>query len=532
MANAWQSSRIITVDAQHAACSEYLLTANNRTLLTLAIWLLALVPRVAIILQPIPVQLDKTLPDDAYYYFLTAENILNGRGASVDGIHASNGWHPLWMLVNLAIFTLPVSDLDGAVRLALLAGALLDSLVAVILYRALRPHLGDPAALVGAGLYVVNHMVAFQAVNGLETGLSALLIACAWTTTLALVNHRDTKRAILWGLSFGLCFLGRTDTALILLWLGLYALLTLPPDRHWRLLLPGAATALVIVAPWLLWNQVNFGSAFVQTSSIAVPWAAQTRFMAANPDAPLWRLSLDVFTAPQYWLRGDYLGAPILMGFLLWPLALWGMWRAYRSAARQLAQIALLLLVGGATLVFVHTMLRWYPRPWYFVVMAQSLCIGVALFWNAVASPRVRAVLLALGLVGSVVFGLIAWQVGYYPWQAAHMYDAALWIRDNTPEDTLVGSMNSGIIGYYSQRPTINLDGVVNPQAFAASQQGRLMEYIQVVGIRYFLDFDYALEREYGPFMGPGYRQALTEVAQIGPGYNPLGLYRIYTVGD
>ncbi len=508
------------------------MTADKRTLLTLAIWILALLPRVAIILQPIPVQLDKTLPDDAYYYFLTAENILNGKGASVDGIHASNGWHPLWMLVNLAIFSLPLSDLDSAVRLALLAGALLDSLVAVVLYRALRQPVGDAAALVGAGLYVVNHVAAFQAVNGLETGLSALLIACAWTTSLALVNHRDTIRAVLWGLSFGLCFLGRTDTALILVWLGLYALLTLPPALRWRLLLPGAATALVIVAPWLVWNQANFGSAFVQTSSVAVPWAAQTRFAAANPDAPLWRLSLDVFTAPQYWLRGDYLGAPVLMGFLLWPLALWGMWRAYRNAAtQQLTQIALLLSVGGATLVFVHTMLRWYPRPWYFVVMAQALSIAVALFWNTVSATRVRAALLALGLVGSVVSGVVAWQVGYYPWQAAYMYDAALWIRDNTPEDTLVGSMNSGIIGYYSGRPAINLDGVVNPQAFAASQQGRLMDYIQDVGICYFLDFDYALEREYGPFMGPNYRQALTEVAQIGSGYGALGSYRIYTVG-
>ena len=80
-----------------------------------------------------------------------------------------------------------------------------------------------------------------------------LLIACTWTATLALVNRPDTKRAVLWGLSFGLCFLGRTDTALILVWLGLYVLVALPPVLRWRLLLPGTAVALVIVAPWLLW---------------------------------------------------------------------------------------------------------------------------------------------------------------------------------------------------------------------------------------------------------------------------------------
>ncbi len=79
-------------------------------LIACLIFACAALPRLLIVAQPIPTQLDKTLPDDAYYYFLTARNAAEGRGASVDGINPSNGWHPLWMLANVPIFAPTYAD--------------------------------------------------------------------------------------------------------------------------------------------------------------------------------------------------------------------------------------------------------------------------------------------------------------------------------------------------------------------------------------------------------------------------------------
>ena len=39
---------------------------------------------------------------------------------------------------------------------------------------------------------------------------------------------------------------------------------------------------------------------------------------------------------------------------------------------------------------------------------------------------------------------------------------SALWVRDNTPSGTAIGSWDAGVIGYFSDRPVVNLDGVVN----------------------------------------------------------------------
>ena len=39
---------------------------------------------------------------------------------------------------------------------------------------------------------------------------------------------------------------------------------------------------------------------------------------------------------------------------------------------------------------------------------------------------------------------------------------AALWVRENTPAGTAIASWDAGVIGYFSDRPVVNLDGVVN----------------------------------------------------------------------
>jgi hypothetical protein len=197
---------------------------------------------------------------------------------------------------------------------------------------------------------------------------------------------------------------------------------------------------------------------------------------------------------------------------------------------RSLAGVGLMLMIGGAALLLVHTVIRWYPRPWYFVVMASALGIGLALFWSIVRLPAVRLAVVGVGSLGMAVGGLYAIQIGYYPWQSRHQYAAALWARDNTPPNALLASMNSGIIGYYSGRPTVNMDGVVNPAAFAAIQSRRMLDFMRDLGVLYLIDSDNAVENEYALFMGGGYPDELPPIAIISEPYPGLGVMRVYRV--
>ena len=73
--------------------------------------------------------------DDAYYYFKVAQNISEGHGSTFDGINATNGYHPLWMLICVPIFALARFDLVLPLRLLFLVMSGLSVATGILLYR-------------------------------------------------------------------------------------------------------------------------------------------------------------------------------------------------------------------------------------------------------------------------------------------------------------------------------------------------------------------------------------------------------------
>src|SRR4029450_1725379 len=52
-----------------------------------------------------------TFYDDGYYYFQIARNAARGAGLTFDGIHATNGFRPLWLLLQVPLFRVFSGDL-------------------------------------------------------------------------------------------------------------------------------------------------------------------------------------------------------------------------------------------------------------------------------------------------------------------------------------------------------------------------------------------------------------------------------------
>jgi hypothetical protein len=67
------------------------------------------------------------------------------------------------------------------------------------------------------------------------------------------------------------------------------------------------------------------------------------------------------------------------------------------------------------------------------------------------------------------------------------------WIQANTPQDAVLGSMNSGILSYLAHRKVINLDGVVDQRSLKAHWEKNQIAYIHERGIDYLVDNDGAL---------------------------------------
>jgi hypothetical protein len=91
------------------------------------------------------------------------------------------------------------------------------------------------------------------------------------------------------------------------------------------------------------------------------------------------------------------------------------------------------------------------------------------------------------------------------------MLEAAVWIEENTDSEARIGSLNAGIIGYFSGRTVINLDGVVNEKAYEARRDDRLIEYVHSKEICYLVDLQDALDFAHGSEDGsPGFEVVTT----------------------
>jgi len=118
--------------------------------------------------------------DDAYYYFKVAQNISQGAGSTFDGIHPTNGYHPLWLLICIPIFALARFDLILPLRVLLVVMSLINLATAILLYRLIGGAMSRPAGMLAAIYWVFNPTLQglfYQ--PGLESGIALFFVVLA-----------------------------------------------------------------------------------------------------------------------------------------------------------------------------------------------------------------------------------------------------------------------------------------------------------------------------------------------------------------
>src|SRR5512142_2007481 len=115
--------------------------------------------------------------DDAYYYFKVAQNISEGLGSTFDGIHSTNGYHPLWMLVCIPIFALARFDLILPLRVLVVVTGVLQVATAILLYRLVRSLLSAPIAVLAASYWAFDsYVLVFLYKTGVESSIALFFI--------------------------------------------------------------------------------------------------------------------------------------------------------------------------------------------------------------------------------------------------------------------------------------------------------------------------------------------------------------------
>jgi hypothetical protein len=464
-------------------------------------------------------------PDDAFYYLEIARRIGAGHGFTFDGVHATNGFHPLWQFL-LAGVGLLVPGQTTFLRASLLLCLACLLAATLLIVRLVWRWLGPGPALLG-GIVVVHGRAAMPSfVDGMEGTLALLALAGVATAMVWWARKPDPVRAVVVGVLAGVAVVARLDLVVVL-WLVPVAMVV--RTRRWRWLgwwSIGAAVA----APWFVWfwfryhhllttsatvKQDELGSLATSqyggrlTSGYAhYVWNtgdAYVRQLTASANASVlphggaagWFSGLLVTALAVLgigvFVRRRRRGAPLPLPMADPPP------EAATGVAWALATMAV-LLVAKAVFDLVNLPVwaqTWYSIPQRFgVTFAAGAAAWIGVAWVVERSRRVGAVVVVLVVLIALPMNLgTAGNSATYPrfdfaWQDA-IDSAAAWVREHGPPGRY-GARDAGLLGYRldGQHDVVNLDGLVNDYAFAdrLAHGQSLRQLIAASGVDYYVN--------------------------------------------
>lgn len=148
--------------------------------------------------------------DDFFYYLKVAQNVARGGASTFDGIHPTNGYHPLWLLLMAGIFK--VAPAKGFYLLEAVSAA---CVVGVYWFsrKLLRQRQSPLASTLGACVLATFSLV--LAATGMEVTLTLPLLFL-WTWYRLRLNFQWSDRELFaWSFLGSLLVLSRLDSLLL-----------------------------------------------------------------------------------------------------------------------------------------------------------------------------------------------------------------------------------------------------------------------------------------------------------------------------
>ncbi len=434
---------------------------------------------------PVPKTVNGLL-DDSFYYLQVARNVARGLGSSFDGVEATNGYHPLWMLLLVPTQAIAGSRPGAGLTLALGLSMVLGICSLLALRRILVRECDCWTAAAGMLLFAWPRFFG-QTINLLETGLILLLYLLTIGLLLRPGVLTTAAKAGL-GVLLGLGALARLDSIFLLIAIVLFGFLRAAQrmdlikngrawddfrggiaSRLWSNLWPLALTTLV-VAPYLIWNWSTFGR--LQPVSGAI----KSSFPHPRPHLEYLR------QFPDFTIL-------LLLGAIFFAASF------RRGASRIVHVLGLFGLAGILHMIYTVLFMAWGVDRWHFGILIPIGLIGIPWMahrvFDALAIGRNSAVLwavLVIGLTGAAGVQALSLRARNERHLAAAR-EVALWARDDLPVDAVYGMADAGVFAYFSDRRTVNLDGLINNYRYQdALRAGRVVEYLREKGIGYIFD--------------------------------------------
>jgi hypothetical protein len=189
--------------------------------------------------------------DDVFYYFKTAQNIAEGYGSTFDQIGLTNGYHPLWMLICVPIFSLAKTDPILPLRIVIAVLAFFHALSACLFYRLFKKFSSNITSIAVALFWaffpgVHNITVQFAMESGVQAFFVILFLNLAADWELNQDRSNREKITGLIGISIAAIFVlfSRLDSMFMLFIFGIW--LSLKSNNVRRSLFLGDMVVIVL----------------------------------------------------------------------------------------------------------------------------------------------------------------------------------------------------------------------------------------------------------------------------------------------
>ncbi len=430
------------------------------------------------------------LLDDGYYYLQVAWNISRGAGSSFDGIHSTNGYHPLWQMALVPLHW--IASKPAAAWLAVGLQTLLFAASGLVLCRLVRRAGGGTGAATAACVFWVLNMWLWGkgAMSGMETGLLLLLFGTC--LNLLLRTLRTGGGGWRLGAFLALATAARLDSAA----LAAAAAAVLLARRMRGQALRAAVPTVAYLAVYLSLNALLFGGATPVSGYVKSQTgrALLSRLVRHGDTAALSHAASNL--GELVTLGGRLPAWAALACLALVAAAAAAAWRRGGEGLRGLMAATGIygaLLLGFYALLY-PSLLGAYTYYWLPLIYALT---GVAFASLSGFGRRLRGWTVTSALVLLSAFDLVYAADRLRSWsftvpEGQRPEAAGVRFLNSLQGDVLVGSWDAGYVGWRCRHPVVNLDGLVSSYRYQEFlEEHGVEEWILQEGITHVANVDY-----------------------------------------
>ena len=403
--------------------------------------------------------------DDAWIHQTYARNLVrSGRWEFVPGVVSAGSTAPLWTLLLALGYLLHLPYLGwtyglGGLSLLWLAWAGMQ------VWRLLWPTFAESDWIAGLVLVLLWPLI-WAAVSGMET----LLFAAIGLQVVALALQATIRPRQLGGMGFlcGLLVLTRPDGVVLVLLVVIQLLVNRWHEKNissllFDFLMLGIAVVIPLL-PYFFFNLNASGTIWPNTF-----YAKQAEYGVALAQPFLLRVWQLLFFS-----LGGSQGSPHVM---LVPGLVWAGWLALQRDWREkcLMRLLPLLWAGGHVILYAWRLPVVYQHGRYLLPAIPIWVLyglaGWRIFFHRLSDNKLfKLGKLAANLSFSIIMviflflGALNAYANDVAFIEGEMVTVARWLRDNTSEDALIASHDIGAIGYFAERPLLDLAGLISPE--------------------------------------------------------------------